>query len=291
MRGKPDEVLVDVAGDTASFQPGGHELFVVDGQHRIEALAKLVAENPDKWDRYAVPFVCMLGAGEIEEMTSFYVVNSTAKSVRTDLALDLLKQRAESDPELMASLVEKGENWKVEGQTIAEALAQTRLWRGRVRFPGEPKAETTIGSAGMVGSLKQLLATPYFEAISNENRIRILTAYWEGIEQSIPEAFKEPSEYAIQKSTGVMILHALLISVIELLRSRGQSVVEPESFAGVVGPALAKLEGDTANGDVARGSDFWLAGAHGAAGSFSSNAGRRVLRSRLKAELPKVEVE
>jgi DGQHR domain-containing protein len=291
IRGKPGDVLIDVEGTRGTLRPSGHELFVVDGQHRIEALAKLVAENPDKWSSYTVPFVCMLGAGEIEEMTQFYVVNSTAKSVRTDLALDLLKQRAEADPELMASLVEKGENWKVEGQTITEALSQSRLWKGRIRFPGEPKAETTIGSAGMVGSLKQLLATPYFEAISTDNRIKILDAYWEGIERAIPEAFKEPSDYAIQKSTGVMILHALLISVLELLRSQGRSVIEAESFENVVGPALAKLEGDTAHGDIARGPDFWLSGVHGAAGSFSSNAGRRVLRSRLRAELPSVEVE
>ena len=45
-----------------------------------------------------IPFVCVLGASEREEMEQFYVVNSTAKSVRTDLAYDLLKQRAENDP-------------------------------------------------------------------------------------------------------------------------------------------------------------------------------------------------
>lgn len=99
--------------------------------------------------------VCVhAGADEIEEMTQFYVVNLTAKSVRTDLALDLLKQRAENDPNLMASLVEKGEDWKVEGQTIAEELAKTRLWKDRIRFPGDPQGETTIGSAGIVGSLE-----------------------------------------------------------------------------------------------------------------------------------------
>jgi hypothetical protein len=69
-----------------TFRPNGHELFVVDGQHRIEALSKLVDENEDKWSGYQIPFVCTVGADEIEEMTQFYVVNSTAKSVRTDLA-------------------------------------------------------------------------------------------------------------------------------------------------------------------------------------------------------------
>jgi DGQHR domain-containing protein len=273
------------------FQPNGHELFVVDGQHRIEALSKLVEENEEKWSSYQVPFVCMLGADEIEEMTQFYVVNSTAKSVRTDLALDLLKQRAENDPNLMASLVEKGEDWKVEGQTIAEELSKTRLWKDRIRFPGDPQGETTIGSAGIVGSLKQILSTPYFGQISTQNRLGILTAYWEGVALVLPDVFRNPTEYGLQKSTGVQIMHSLLISVLELLRSTGQSVLDPEAYSEALSEALLSLEGDTAEGDVARGAEFWLAGVQGAAGSFSSNAGRRVLLARLRTELPEVEVE
>src|SRR5207245_10922219 len=101
----------------------------------------------------------------------------------------------------------------------------------------------------------------------------------------------EPTEYAVQKSTGVQIMHALLISVLELLRSKGLSVVEPESYEEVMQATLTNLEGDTAEGDVARGADFWRVGVSGAAGSFSSNAGRRVLLARLRGEMPDVEVE
>lgn len=290
VRDNASAVIEESEGITM-FRPNGHDLYVVDGQHRIEALAKLVEENPEKWSSYEIPFVCMIGADETEEMTQFYVVNSTAKSVRTDLALDLLKQRAENDPDLMASLVEKGEDWKVEAQTITEELAKTRLWKGRIRFPGDPSGETTIGSAGIVSSLKQILDTPYFGQISTNNRVRILEAFWEGIARVMPDVFSEPREYALQKSTGVQIMHSLLISALELLRSKGMSVVEAESYEVILQETLTNLEGDTAEGDVARGSDFWRAGVQGAAGSFSSNAGRRVLLARLRGELPDVEVE
>jgi DGQHR domain-containing protein len=291
VRDNADTIVDDLTATTTTFRPNGHELFVVDGQHRLEALAKLVDENPDKWATYEVPFVCMLGADLTEEMTQFYVVNSTAKSVRTDLALDLLKQRAENDPNLMAALVEKGEDWKVEAQTICEDLAKTRLWKARIRFPSDPPGETTIGSAGIVGSLKQILDTPYFGQISTLNRLRILEAYWSGIERVLPEVFREPTEYTLQKSTGVQIMHALLISVIELLRSQGKSVVEPEAYEAVLRDTLLNLQGDTAEGSVAQGADFWKSGVTGAAGSFSSNAGRRVLLARLRGDLPDVEVE
>ncbi len=291
VRTNADAVLDKLDGSNGVFRPNEQPLYVVDGQHRIAALEKLVEEDPARWSGYEVAFVCMIGASELDEMRQFYIVNSTAKSVRTVLALDLLKQQAESDPTLMASLIEKGEDWKVEGQTITEALSRTRHWKDRIRFPGGPTAETTIGSAGMVGSLKQLLATPYFGQISTENKVKILDAYWQGIARVLPEAFVEPGNYAIQKSMGVMIMHTLLVSVIELLRSRGLSVIDADSYETVLEEPLLGLEGDNAEGEISRGVDFWLAGVRGAAGSFSSNAGRRVLRSRLSTTLPAIEIE
>jgi hypothetical protein len=67
--------------------------------------------------------------------------------------------------------------------------------------------------------------------------------------------------------------------------------VEPESYESALEDSLTNLEGDTAEGGPAVGADFWRSGPNGAAGSFSSNAGRQVLISRLRADLPAVEVE
>lgn len=268
------------------------QLMVVDGQHRVEALARLMEEDPDRWANFELPFVAMLGASEREEIRQFYVVNSTAKSVRTDLALDLLKQRAESEPGVMDALIESGETWKVKGQQIVEDLERaSSLWRGRIRFPGEPLGGTTIGSAGIVGSLKQLLATPYFGSLTPPNQVKILSAYWEGIREVLPEVFLDPQEYAIQKSVGVQIMHGLLVSVLEYIRSTGRSVIEPQAYAEALEGALLQVEGDNREGDVVRGAEFWLAGAEGAAGSYSSNAGRRVLTAKLRTLLPEIEVE
>jgi len=245
----------------------------------------------DRWSHYEIPFVCMLGADEREEMEQFYVVNSTAKSVRTDLALDLLKQRAESDVDVMKSLIERGESWKVKAQTLVEELSATSMWRNRIRLPGDPKGDATLTSSGMVASLRPLLATPYFGSITTANQVKVLDAYWQGLREVIPAAFDEPSQYVLQKATGVMAMHGLLISLIEYVRSKGESVIEPGSYAEPLKGALLELEGDTGTGDIARGADFWKAGPDGAAGSFSSNAGRRVLVAKLRALLPALEVE
>ncbi len=266
--------------------------YVVDGQHRVEALLRLVEEDPAKWGTLAIAFVCLLGADEREEMRQFYVVNSTAKSVRTDLALDLLKQQAEADPNIMDGLIERSEDWKVRAQTIVEELAHVSpVWRGLIRFPGQVAGSTTIGNSGMVGSIKQLLATPYFGQLTSENQVKILDAFWQGLRKALPEAFDLPSDFALQKSTGVQVMHTVLISALEYIRSKGLSVIEPASYADAFSEALEDLQGDTRDGSVVTGLDFWRAGGEGAAGSFSSNAGRRVLTAKIKARLPRPEVE
>lgn len=267
-------------------------LHVVDGQHRIAALERLLEEDADRWSTFRIPFVCMLGATQGQEMEQFYVVNSTAKSVRTDLAYDLLKQQAEADPEVFNALEERGEAWKVRAQAIVEQLvADSPIWQNRVRFSGDPKAATTVGNAGLANSLKQLLSMPFFEGAQLADQVRIVDAYWRGVRAVLGECFDDPTDFTIQKTTGVHVLHALLPSVIERVRSFTWSVVDPDAYKQVLREPLSDLEGDSADGNLVRGVDFWRVGIRGAAGSFSSNAGRRVLVAKIKAKLPAVEIE
>jgi len=291
MRDCGAEEVIDVRGGVTYFIPGGHDLHVVDGQHRVLALEKLVLADPERWSSFMLPFVCMLGADEREEMRQFYVVNSTAKSVRTDLALDLLKQRAESDPAVLSALIERGEDWKVRAQALVEGLVNTSVWRQRVQLPRDAKGQATLTSSSLAGSLKSLLATPYFGALQADAQLRILDVFWQGVRLVLPEAFDEPTKYALQKSVGAFVMHNVLISVLEYLRSKGGSVIDRESYVEALHEPLLELEGDTALGEPVKGADFWLTGAGGAAGSFSSSAGQRLLISRLKGMLPEIPIE
>jgi DGQHR domain-containing protein len=114
------------------------KFYVVDGQHRILALLKLLAEHKgDDWDHFLIPFVCMLGATEEEEMAQFYIVNSKAKSVRTDLALELLKQLTDRNPEMMEALTEKGKDWQIQAQQLVRELAEASR-SGGAAFASRP---------------------------------------------------------------------------------------------------------------------------------------------------------
>jgi hypothetical protein len=242
---------------------------------------------------FQVPFVCMLGANEDEEMDQFYIVNSKAKSVRTDLAFELLKERADRDGSVYQALVERGREWQVDAQSIAQRLFEVSpVWRNAIRFPSMEKGGTTITNTGMVNSMKPLLNdSPLFKRASLEHRIKILDAYWKGIKASLPEAFEDPTKYSIQKGHGAIIMHEVLPDVLELVRSKGLSVTEADSYHAIIGPALESLEGDNGKGETVKGADFWKASAEGAAGSFSSSVGRRVLAAKLRQLLPGLDVE
>ncbi|MBY5579528.1 DGQHR domain-containing protein [Rhizobium leguminosarum] len=276
-------------GGKLGYEP---KFYVVDGQHRILALKKLIEEfEGERWSKYQIPFTCMLGATEEEEMDQFYTVNSKAKSVRTDLAYELLSQRAQ-DAEVMESLVERGRDWQVTATNIVKELSTSSpVWRNRIRFAAMEKGDTVMPSASMISSLKQVLSSPYFKVLSSDQQVAILDSYWRGIRDILPEAFDEPSDFSIQKGIGVTVLHTLFTPVLEIARSRGASVTEPETYHKILRSAFDRLEGENASGDPVSGLNFWRAAPLGAAGSYSSSAGRRVLIARMQQRLPKITVQ
>ena len=285
----PDQAVAAAAREAVA------KFYVVDGQHRILALLKLLQEDKDdeetaeRWANFLIPFVCMLGATEEEEMAQFYIVNSKAKSVRTDLAHELLRQLTERNPGMMQGLVEKGRDWQVTAQQLVRELAEhSPIWRGRIRFAAMEKEDTVMPSASMVTSLKPVLTSAFFSALDTADQLRVLDAFWRGLRNVMPDAFDAPEEYVLQKGVGVIALHAVLVQVVEIARARGESVTDPDSYARVLQDPLEKLQGEDRNAKPVSGLDFWRAGPNGAAGSYSSSAGRRVLLSKIQALLPRI---
>lgn len=277
------------SGKSLGYEP---KFYVVDGQHRILALKRLIEEfEKEKWSKYQIPFTCMLGATEEEEMDQFYIVNSKAKSVRTDLAYELLSKRAQ-DPEVMESLVERGQDWQVYATNIVRLLSdESPVWRNRIRFAAMEKGETVMPSASMTASLKPVLNSPFFKALSSEQQVSILDAYWRGIRDLMPEAFDNPSDFSIQKGIGVTVLHTTFTQIVEIARSRGEAITEPSTYSSILHGALLEIEGENATGEPVSGLDFWRAAPLGAAGSYSSSAGRRVLIAKIQQRLPKISVQ
>ena len=273
------------------------DLYIVDGQHRVKALEKVLKEQQHDIQNLKVPFVCMIGTDENKEMEQFYVVNSNAKSVSTDLALDLLRKRAESNEEIMKELVQKGAKWKVQAQSIVEKLStrNSSVWQGRIRLPNTPKGVTTITSSAMIRSFQELLKhSPTFGAIKEEERqMQIIDAFWSGIKLVFEgtKVFEDSLDYSIQKGVGVNGLNGVLPIVIEVIRSNGKSIFEPTSYSEVMKTPLEDLEGENGEGSIVKGADFWKSGSSGATGIYSSRQGSVVLKEKIKSLIEDIRVE
>ncbi len=266
-------------------------LYVVDGQHRAEALIALYKDNPDKWGEYAIPFVCLLGADRDGELTEFYVVNDNAKSIDTGLALELLKRRADNSESARNYLVETGKAWMREAVALTHKLEDTEVWRGRILSPGQSKARTLITNNGMVTSLRPLVDQPgYFKMSGEDQQIKILNSYWEGIKAVVPEVFTDPEKYNLQRTLGVIALHAVLVNVLAIIGSQGKSVLDPDTYASIMEDPLNELGGYNKNGEWVVGTDFWKRGNEGASGLFSSRAGYRILQAQITENLPAISV-
>ena len=264
-------------------------LWEVDGQHRCQGLKAALEGDPDKFGGYTIPFVLGLGWTEDYEMEQFFVVNSNAKSVPTTIAYDILASMGQSIPGLMQDIEESGRGWQVHGHDLAKEMVDTcHIWTNRIRFSNQPKGMTTVTSSGFVNSLKPVLASAYFGRLTQTAQCKVLAAYWEAQRIVLPKVFDEPQDYVLQKSLGVQVMHGIFNDVIELVRDKQDSVTTPSSYVTVMERALTDLIGDTRDGHQVSGDEFWLSGRQGAAGAFSSSAGRRVLTARLKVGLPKI---
>ncbi len=265
---------------------GGVVFYVIDGQHRLEALKKVIEDNKGAgWEEYKIPVVILFGADNYAEMEQFYVINSNAKKITPNLALDLLQKRAMSDDRFSKYLQSSSEDWKVLAHELTREISYKDVWRNRIRFSTQPKAKTTVASNAFVASLKRAFGQDSFSTYPQNERIDIIIAYWEGIRQALPECFAQPDQYNIQKSLGVRIFHELLPLVISYATRHGCPVTAPATYFNIIGKTLQELQGENTVGGESVGHDFWRVGAEGVSGAYASNAGKRLLHSMIKRDL------
>ncbi len=267
----------------------GNKLYVVDGQHRVKAIEKALESmggNPN----LKIPFVCMVGADENVEMWQFYIVNSNAKAVGTDLTYNLMRERAKHDPEFMKGLIEKGDKWKVIADEIVQALSERSVWKGLIKLANAKKLNTTVPSASFVKSLKPLLTNQgVFEDLKLEQRLQLLEAYWKGIEKyylASGAKLEERGQYSLFKGIGVSVMNGMLPRFIEHIRSNGDSLFSADAYSKLVEPFFNNLEGDNGLEEPVSGMDYWRAGPAGVVGTFTGGSGQNVLIDRLKTKLP-----
>lgn len=266
-------------------------LWLYDGQHRHAGLKRLL-EQGDAFARFPVPVSLTLGLPPKAELKEFYEVNSKSKSVKTDLALTLLKQLVEDDPDLEHLLEVTGKDWQVKGQDVlAELEKLDGPWQDRFQLANTRKRRgdgVVMAMPQFVGSLKPVLDMPILKRAEPEKVAAILNAYWCGIAKVLPEPFAgSPEDFVIQKGPGTVALHRVFPQVVEVIRSRGRKLGDVDAYAEVL-QELPDLEGTAVvDGEMKEvsGAEFWRVGS--VASGFSGDSGRRHLALLIQSLLPK----
>ncbi|HEV2493713.1 MAG TPA: DGQHR domain-containing protein [Terriglobia bacterium] len=214
--------------------PDGTDVWVVDMQHRLKGLLRARDEGLIRGDGFSFPVVITEGLGQVQEAVQFYIINTKAKKMDVALTRRLLIENE------MIKDISDAKQWEITAVKVTIELNKAirdNPWYEAIREPNQERQETHIATEkSFVNSLRNLLLTGKFrQAKRTSRRVAVL---WSAIRQNIPDAFKEPRRFLIQKTPGMFAFN-FFIAPLFMVRYKDQQFVE--KLAG-----LSKL-----------GSDFW----------------------------------
>ncbi len=223
-------------------------LWVIDGQHRLAGLEKAVSDGHQQlFDNYELPATIFLTPSKTDEIRTFYLVNSRAKSVPADIAdrilqktlsergmLEMLRTEAPQDRRAMKAVL------RARATNVVDALrTQCPVWQDMVTVPGEPKpSRFAVRQHTLVASLLEKAFKDHsLVRFPDEDLAKLLHRYWCALQRAFPEAMGDPAKYSIRKTPGLYSLHALFPDVFERGRE-ARDYTEDKMFEALKGMGL-----------------------------------------------------
>jgi DGQHR domain-containing protein len=248
----PSALLLNVRGEIGSFKtisgnmgilnmPDDAVMFIVDGQHRIDGYREAVSDPKYKMDQqFEVPAIIMR-ENEYEEAKQFIIINKTQKGVRPDLAerfiSRMLRDETMAGMSNLPDALTRDMTWRPQATAIVDTLNRKMSddeeqdfyenpWYLRIQLPNDPKANTIISQKAFEDSLKPILNNDSFGAYNTLEMSIILARYWKALRLMMPQAFEDPKNYVLQKTTGAFVFHKVLPRVMSLsTRSGGRFTI------------------------------------------------------------------
>lgn len=230
----PSSVLLNVRMDV-SFMPDNsldyysrgildaddREFWVIDGQHRIEALRRAMERNADYGDYPVITSIVRL-PDRFDELLLFYIINRRQRGVSTDLAYRHLQRM----------LWQKGEEWimdfegkpgldKSYSMEIVDILNKEPIspWNGRIRLVHEPRSpEHVIEDNHVASTILPLLKHKNFTGVPIKKIAINLIDYWNALYRLFPECVNSPREYTLMQRSGVYAMHRLFNEIVTQIK-------------------------------------------------------------------------
>lgn len=191
------------------------QMVILDYQHRYRGLKYAIEElGASHLAEFSMPVVIVPNIPRFEEIRQFYLINSKQRRIDTDLALALMQTLVGhvEDKELV-NLVGPGKRYRIRATRLTFKLAARSRgpWVGRIAQPHDlPQPLAVIRLKSFVDSLRNVLSKNWdCSLLDDDELLDVLSAYWSAVRTLVPEAFKKPQNFQIQKTVGVFALHIL----------------------------------------------------------------------------------
>lgn len=257
------------------------KLWIVDGQHRVEAFKILQEEYTARFAEIAeveIPVVIMVNVPIAKEIETFITINKTSKKVDTSLAY-VLKNMISMDVGDMA--MPKSEYISVEVARRLSLDGESKIWAGKILFEGHVKlAEEYISLNAFVRATRILINLMWKKGVisfdwhnkddvDNATRIakELIDSIWLRVQMRWPELFvsQDENRRIIQGSIGYT---AITRSLVKLMRD--QDVHDQESFMKVASEIIMSFK---------VGHEKWLS--KGVYSRYSSESGYKLVSDEL----------
>jgi DGQHR domain-containing protein len=207
-----------------------NKLYVIDGQHRIEAFKDLMKEDKLRaiYGNYEIPIVVLSGFNYIRELEQFFIINSRQTRIKFDLAQRMYLEMMKDNPK--TKLVPESKRWQTLAAKAVDVLNEgdSLVWSGRIQLPDDSKdirKTRIISQNSFISSLKPFFSGGKriwnFNAAPERSRKEILeqltdllTKFWEAVEDVYPQVIHNPKAHNLQKTVGVYSLHIFLADVV-----------------------------------------------------------------------------
>jgi len=276
--------------------PDDEKLWIIDGQHRLEALKRIISIRPEL-DNYPVPITLMDLEDKFLEMLMFYIVNTRQKKIPTDIAYKHMqkmveKVKIEEKFEWVKNvLLGPEEERKGIAALIVELIAsdENSPFYNRITFAGEDKEpEHLIDDLVLETYTAKILKEKTFEIMDPERVASLLIDYWSAIKDLYPSCFKEgeSKQYTLLKHTGVASFMYLFPTLYGYCVSEGE--VSKEKMKELLGYLKEEVD-EINNPDFRRAIDEeWWSSAHGP--SIAKMTGEKVFREISKYFAEKISI-
>ncbi len=253
-RQSPTSIIINVRDAELKFRPfpgtpkfglltvpSNGNLYVVDGQHRLEGLRFIYDDLKKKGSHLTFEFpVIITNMSKYEEALQFAIINRTQKGLRTELVDLVLKKISTTEDPLRAQklpkIISRDLGWKTVAMSITDYLKTLDIWKNKLQEPNEKKSPQNVATiTTIVSSLEPVVEKFNLSMIQAKGVAEILGEYWQAVSDLCPlSARQNPKSSVLMKTLGVGVMHLIFIDAVHIAQDFHNNKRDKETFKAIL---------------------------------------------------------